>query len=531
MVRNLAGLKARLFWNGLRSDRQRQIGLPLIAAFVIWGGWTVSTRHFEILTTVDPAALPDYLAWAALILFVAWVALPVVIFPIDDNLDPQQLATLPVSRPRLVAGLTAAAFVSVPVLALIGLAIATLAPRPGTLIVAVPAVAVFLVMLLAASQGFTTIISAVFHSRRGRDLAVLLIMGIGLASFAGYQAVRTTVNDLGVEAAAVAHPLHGWWWALPPVAPARAISAAWAGEWAIAVTALVFAVIWTGLIILGWERVLRWLMVTPRQESAPSSERRKVGLATGRWEIPFIMARKELRFYLRDPRQRLVWTGTVIFVGLAIAAIVVGSEGLSQFQTKEWLPMLAPVLVLMVGLPIALNQFGWERNAASYLFALPAKPRSLIIGKNLAALTGLVAEAVFLALLMAWFSSSWQWFGLAIPLAVGSILCLLAVGNVVSVLTPLRLPREGTDMFAQATEQGFLALVSQVISFFTIGLLLVLPASITVLTVDFGQVIAPWFTTVFSLGWGIFWYSLSLGLSGWLLRRRVPEVVGWVQVS
>jgi hypothetical protein len=193
--------------------------------------------------------------------------------------------------------------------------------------------------------------------------------------------------------------------------------------------------------------------------------------------------------------------------------------------------MLAPVLVLMVGLPIALNQFGWERNAASYLFALPAKPRSLIIGKNLAALTGLVTEAIFLAFLMAWFSSSWQWFGLVIPLAVGSILCLLAVGNVVSVLTPLRLPREGTDMFAQATEQGFLALVSQVISFFTIGLLLVLPASIAVLTVDFGQVIAPWFTTVFSLGWGIFWYVLSLGLSGWLLRRRVPEVVGWVQVS
>ena len=34
------------------------------------------------------------------------------------------------------------------------------------------------------------------------------------------------------------------------------------------------------------------------------------------------LARKELRFYVRDPRQRLVWTGTVIFVGLAVALIV-----------------------------------------------------------------------------------------------------------------------------------------------------------------------------------------------------------------
>ena len=36
--------------------------------------------------------------------------------------------------------------------------------------------------------------------------------------------------------------------------------------------------------------------------------------------------------------------------------------------------------------------------------------------------------------------------------------------------------------------------------------------------------------TVFSLGWGLFWYAVSLGISGWLLRRRIPEVVGWVQV-
>lgn len=530
MVRNLTGLKARLFWNGLRADRQRQIGLPLIAALVGWMGWRLSMAHHATLAGIGEGAGAEYLNWAALVVFVAWVVLPVVIFPIDENLDPQQLASLPVSRPRLVAGLTAAAFISVPVLALLGLVATTLAHRPSALWVSLPAAAIFLVMLVAGSQGFTTVISAVFHTRRGRDLAVFLIMGVGLSSFAGYQTVRNAVAASGVAAAALEHPLSAWWWVVPPAAPARAVSAAWSGEWAVALLALVVAAAWTGLLLLGWERVLRWLLVTPRQESAPSSERRKTGFSAGRWAIPLIVARKELRFYLRDPRQRLVWTGTVIFVGLAVAALVVGSEGFAQFRGKEWLPMLAPVLVLMVGLPIALNQFGWERNAASYLFALPARPRSLIIGKNLAAITGLIAETLFLSVLMAWFSSSWRWIGLVVPLAVGAILCLLAVGNVVSVLSPLRLPREGTDMFAQATEQGFLALISQVVSFFTIGLLLVLPASVTVLTVDFGQVIAPWFTTVFALGWGLFWYALSLGLSGWLLRRRIPEVVGWVQV-
>jgi len=141
-----------------------------------------------------------------------------------------------------------------------------------------------------------------------------------------------------------------------------------------------------------------------------------------------------------------------------------------------------------------------------------------------------MVETIFLGLLFAWFSSGWRWFWLVIPLAVGAVCCLLAVGNIVSIVTPLRLPREGTDVFAQTTEQGLLALASQIVSFFTIGLLLVIPASAAVLTVSFGEVIAPWLTSAIAIGWGLFWYGLSILLSGWLLRRRVPEVVGWVQV-
>jgi ABC-2 type transport system permease protein len=530
MVRELVGLKTRLFWNGLRTDRQRQVGLPLILGFVSWIAWRAAAAHDRMLDTLGAVPLPHYLAWTALVVFVAWVALPVVIFPVDDNLDPQQLGTLPISRPRLVVGLTAAALVSPPVLVVVALMTVTVVHAPAAMLLTVPAAAVFVIMLVVGSQAFTTLISAVLHSRRGRDLAVFLIMGIGLGSFAGYQAVRGVVGELGVAGAAVASPLDLIWWAIPPAAPAHAVSAAWAGNWAAALGALAVSILWVGVLMAIWERVLRWILVTPRQESGRSSVRRSNGMSAGRWEVPFMMARKELRFYVRDPRQRLVWTGTVIFVGLAVAAIVVGSEGFARFRTREWLPVLAPVLVLMVGLPVALNQFGWERNAASYLFALPAKARSIILGKNLAAMTGLLIETVFLGILFSWFSSGWKWLWLVVPLALGAVLCLLAVGNIVSILTPLRLPREGTDLFAQATEQGLLALASQVVSFFVIGLLLVIPASAAVLTVSFGQVIAPWITGALAVVWGLLWYGLSMLLAGWLLNRRIPEVVGWVQV-
>lgn len=530
MVREIVGLKARLFWNGLRSDRQRQIGLPFILGLIGWLALAVGGRHRRLLATIAEANLPDYLAWAGLICFVAWVALPIIVFPVDENIDPQQLAVLPIPRPTLITGLTGASFVSLPMLGLLWVTLLTLAHDwravPFTLIAA----AAYLVLLVIGSQALSTVMSAIVRSRRGRDLAMLLVMGIGLASFAGFQAVRITVNRLGVETAVATYPLADWWWLVAPSAPARAIAAAWNGEWLMAAVALVVTAVWIGGLGLIWERILNHMLVTPTQEGSRSTLRGRRGMERGGWSPAVVIARKELRFYLRDPRQRLVWTGTVIFVGLAVAALVVGAEGFIRFRAREWLPLLAPVLVLMVGLPIALNQFGWERNAASYLFALPASPRSLIVGKNLAAAIGLSAETVFLGALFAWFSS-WEWIGLVPALAIAAILCLLAVGNVVSVLTPLRLPREGTDMFAQASEQGLLALLSQMISFFMIGLLLVIPASVAVLTVAYFQAIPPWFTVAFALAWGSLWYAASVWVAAWLLGRRVPEVVGWVQVN
>jgi hypothetical protein len=126
---------------------------------------------------------------------------------------------------------------------------------------------------------------------------------------------------------------------------------------------------------------------------------------------------------------------------------------------------------------------------------------------------------------------TWQWVWLVPPLMVSAIGCQLAVGNFVSVMTPLRLPREGTDVFAQSTEQGCLAITSQTLSFFAIGLLLTPPVSAIVLVVAFGQALPPLWGAVISVGWGLLLYGISLWVSSSLLRRRMPEVLGWVHVS
>ena len=62
-----------------------------------------------------------------------------------------------------------------------------------------------------------------------------------------------------------------------------------------------------------------------------------------------------------------------------------------------------------------------------------------------------------------------------------------------------------------------------------IGLMLVLPASFMVLAVAFGQALEPWMANGFSIVWGVFFYLLSLTITSRILKRRMPEVVNWVQ--
>ncbi len=533
MVLKLVELKARLTWNGFRSDRQRRIGLPVATILLGWLGLWLARAHYQniaLLQQSNPAALAEYLAWTALIAFLVWVTLPVIIFPLDENLDPQQLASLPISPNQMVTGLAVASLVAPSTVVPLAVLGANAAAMGQGWWMAVPASLVYLGLLAVGGQLFSAAVSGVLRTRRGRDIATFLILGLAAGSFFAYRSLSDTVTEMGLAGAVTATPILGWWALIPPVAAQKAMIDVATGQVAAGLVALLAAV--GGLVILAllWRRLLGWLLTTPVQQSQPAARARRGGMTIGPWGVIPTMARKEFRFYLRDPRQRLVWTGTVIFVGLAIGGAVMNATGMFDLRDKVWAPLVAPVLVLFVGLPIALNLFGWERNAASYLFVLPAKPHQILLGKNLAVSVALAIETAVLTLGLAVFTGQWTWVWLVVPLTIAAIGCQLAVGNLVSVLTPLRLPREGTDVFAQSTEQGCLAIVSQTVSFFAIGLLLVPPASLVVLTVDFGQAIAPWAAVIGSIAWGLLLYGISLFLSSRLLRRRMPEVLSWVQV-
>ncbi len=496
------------------------------------GIWLASkyTAVYGLIASVDGTAAAQYLGWCALFAFLVWTTLPVIIFPLDENLDPQQMASLPVTPNQMISGLTAASLVapSVLVLVMVGFANARILIDGWWMIL--PASVVLTLLFIVGSQLLSASVSAVLRNRRGRDLATILVFALAGSAFFVYRSVNDLVGEEGFVGAVLSNPILDKAWFLPPVAAQRAIIEAADGHAAEALLFLLTSTIGLGVMALAWRGLTQWMITTPREGSRPAARSRRNGMASRPWGTIVTMARKELRFYVRDPRQRLVWTGTVIFVGLGVAGAIMGTTGFFDVRGQEWGPLVAPVLVLFVGLPIALNLFGWERNAASYLFVLPVKPRSLLLGKNLAVATALLIETGILTVILGAFTGQWKWVWLVPPLTISAIGCQLAVGNMISVMTPLRLPREGTDVFAQSTEQGCLAIASQTISFFAIGLLLVPPVSAVVLTVGFGQALPPAVAVAITIGWGALFYALSLWIAGNLLRRRLPEVLGWVQI-
>ncbi|MEX2278631.1 MAG: hypothetical protein WEA76_00940 [Acidimicrobiia bacterium] len=530
MVAQLAWLKLRLLWNGLRKDWQRRIGFPSLLVLLGYVSWILVSQFRSAMQSLGDTARLEFTLWGALLFWLVWVALPVVIFPLDENLDPAQFAFAPINARQLVGGLSVSALIAPSVIIPLIVLGTGIVEFSHVLPAAILSAVLLLGVVILSGQVFTTMISAVFKTRHGRDLSLLIVLGIGLSGFFGQSVIRDAVSRLGLEGAILANRLDGLAAFLPPVAAQRVVTSAETGDGLAVVGWTLVATGWIAVLGWVWQRLLRWMMTTPDANPVRSRRRSARGLAgRGRWTAGRVLARKELRFYVRDPRQRLVWTGAVIFIGLAATSVLVGTGGFGLLASREWLPLLAPALVLFVGLPIALNVFGWERNAASFLFVLPVEPRTLLWGKNLAATAALVVETVLLALLLAWVSGGWANLVFVPGLMVAAIGCQLAVGNIVSVISPLRLPREGTDVFAQASEQGCLAIGAQAVSFFVIGLLLVIPSSVSVLTVGFNAPIPSWFANLFAILWGAIFYTFSLRVSASILRRRMPEVVSWVQ--
>lgn len=541
MVGEVVRLKWRLLVNGVKTDRQRSIGLPLTVAGLLAGSVTLAIEAISTANGLDGIALREYSVWLATLIWVAWAIIPVLVFPLDETLDPARFALMPLTRTRLVAGLAGAGFVTPTVLIpLVALAVNVWVFRGlNGAIWSLAGSAVLMIHIVLAGLFFSALISTVVRSRRGRDLTVLIVLGLGLGVFAAQQVISTRLGELGMAGAVTEHPLSPWMWLIPPAGAQTAVARGAAGDHGLALVALFVSIAWIGVVGWLWYRVINHLVITPEAGGPAGSTRLRSFADRPFWSIVGVTARKELRYYVRDPRMRMVWTGAVIFLGILAASLLFGRATIGNFRALPALVLVSPAVVLFVGLPVALNQFGWERRAASFLFALPSQVGAVLVGKNLATTIALLIETAGMAVIAAWLTGGWRFLPWVPLIAVSAIGCQLAVGNLASVITPLRLPDMGSDVFSQSSEQGCLAIVSQLVSFTVMGLLMVPVAVAWVLVAwdpeqlrnGLAFLTNPGLVGAISVGWGAGLYAIGTWAAVRLLRRRLPEVLAWVDVA
>jgi ABC-2 type transport system permease protein len=326
VARLLVELKLRLLRNALRSSSQAK------AAFIASMIFAVLVA---IITFVSLAALRGRGASvdATTVLFTlfafGWLILPLMVFGLDGTLDPATLALYPLRTRPLAVGLLAASAVGAwPVANLIGLLGVTVGLAHGALGVCIAVLAVLLELLfcITLTRFVTTGLAGLLRSRRGRDLAILLIIPI----FALYEGFAQVVPKLTADhklTLASFRGVDGWLRWIPPGLAAHAIQDASDGHAGSALLRLaLLAAISVALGYL-WIRSLGKALVTV-DTSSRSSAVHGTALPFARFGLSGTVAGRIWVYQRRDPTSLIAW---------GITAVIMAAVSISSILTPRYL--------------------------------------------------------------------------------------------------------------------------------------------------------------------------------------------------
>jgi ABC-2 type transport system permease protein len=358
MVALFVSLKWRLLTSRLRSGSATKrtltiIGLVLAGAVAVFVAVGIAQLH----------RVPDTALVAAELLLLtqllAWMLSPLLAFGVDETVDPQRFALLPLRRGTMIAGLTAAATIgwlpAVNLILLMGFAVA-LAPTAAVLPVAVVCMLLQFLMCIVGSRAASTSLADLMSTRRGRDLGML----VGFAVFVLYFGANALLSQISQSqgfwnSLSTASVVLGW---TPPGALARIPGLIANGDWGTAGALVLLAV---GAIVLGywwWRAALRRSLEsgTSVSESSAPAGNSTMGAAGG---VASVVARRDRVLVWRDPMRRLPWLMIAVFmIGMpfiwvrghgalftvAFGAVLAGTQTGNQFGVDGsgmWLHMVA----------------------------------------------------------------------------------------------------------------------------------------------------------------------------------------------
>jgi ABC-2 type transport system permease protein len=520
VVKILVRLKLTLLANSLRRSVWRTVGL-IVGLIYALGAVLAVLVGLVALRFGSPALTADVTVVAFSGLTLAWLLMSLLVFGVDETVDPARFALLPVRAGELLPGLLATALVGVPGVAtiLLGAGLVLTWARTGVLVAAaLVAVPLGVITCILLARVATSALGAVLGSRRFRDLVIVGFALFGLV-------VGLAANLLGTAAASPDRLRHvlatvarllgwtpfGWAWSVPADIAQR--------HWGEAGVHLLLAAGLVAALWWAWHHFLTLRLTSPTQAGAQGRR-----VAESSWVDRIFpatpaggVAARTLRYWRRDPRYLASLAGFCVGPVVLVTAQVVNPEASAAVA------VFAPSLIgLLVGLSVA-QDLSYD-GSAIWLHAWSGVP-----GADDRAGRVRSATIVFLPLIVAMVVASvattgqWRLLPPATGLAAGLTLASLGVGSVVGALWHWPAPPPGANPFAANNNGGLPGLLTLTATSF--GTLAVGLPTIGLVIWSFDT---PWVGLLalpVGLASGLVAVRIGIGWGGRLLDRRWPEVL------
>ena len=415
-------LKWRLLANAGASGREEALGwlaraIGLLLAVVGAGDLATAPRH-------GGAGLVAVFVAVA----VAWIMLPLLMGS-DRTLSVDRLASLPLRRRDLVLGLFAASLVGAPPLAtLVFLSGAVFAYGHGAAatVLAAADVVVMTALAIAGGRAVSAGLAAAVHSRRGRDLASVVLVVVSAGGYIAWRASAALASEVDRLRPSRLTDALSW---TPPGALARSMADAHAGALPAATGRLAYGI--ATLVVVGWlwAHALGRQLTNPAATAPRGGERRSARTPRRRLSTPGgAVWLKDLRYLWRTPVQRANVITGVVTSGFVMLPLLSGRSDI--------LPFAGAAVAFFLMSNLSANLFGVDGEGFGAYVLTGVDPRTLLRSKALAVATVVGAIAVVACVAGAAVSGAWGELASALLVTAAVILLAGGTGMFVSVRSP-----------------------------------------------------------------------------------------------
>jgi ABC-2 type transport system permease protein len=521
VVALLVRLKLTLLKNSLKRSVWRTVGMIIAMVYalgvviVVLAG-LIGLRFTSLALTADLTVV----SYAGLT--VGWLLMSMLVFGVDETIDPAKFALLPVRASDLLPGLLVASLISAPgvatIVVAVGLVITWARSVPLTIAVLIAAPLGVLTCFLL-SRAATAAFASFLASRRFRDLAFVGLALFGLAMAiagnlisavvsTGAGQLRRRLADLAIVAG---WSPFGWAWAIPADVSRSA--------WVVAGIHLILAIVLVGLLWIAWRYFLALRLVSPIEGGGTASKVRdstaieRLYPATPAGGV----AGRTLRYWRRDPRYLAGIAGFLIGPIVLIIAQVINS------QSNAALAVFAPSLLgMLVGFSLA-QDLSYDGTALWLHISTGISGAEDRTGRVMSTVTIYLPLTVILLCIAMIVTGKWEMLVPAVGLALALLLTGLGVGSLVGTLWQWPAPPPGANPFTRGNAGGLPSLLSFTLTMF--GTVILALPTIALVIWSFATPWVGYLTLPVGLLCGFIVLRIGIRQGGRILDRRWPEAM------